>query len=53
MGSMMQDRLRADPAALPDEEVFFAANRAWELDRATLLERSERRAWIVGGTGRD
>jgi type IV secretion system protein VirB8 len=51
MGSMLQDRLRADPAALPDEEVFFAVNRAWELDRATLLERSERRAWIVGGTG--
>ena len=48
---MLQDRLRAGSAALPDQEVFFAVNRAWELDRATLLERSERRAWIVGGTG--
>jgi len=29
----------------------FAANRAWELDRALMLQRSERRGWIVGGIG--
>ena len=27
------------------------ANRAWELDRALMLQRSERRGWIVGGVG--
>lgn len=37
------------PAAQPDER--FAANRAWELDRALMLERSERRAWAVAVTG--
>jgi type IV secretion system protein VirB8 len=41
-------------AALPDrgalhEEV--AANRAWEIDRALMLERSERRAWRVAVAG--
>ena len=29
----------------------FAANRAWEVDRAAMLQRSERRGWIVGGVG--
>jgi type IV secretion system protein VirB8 len=29
----------------------FDANRAWELDRAVSLERSERRGWIVAGVG--
>jgi len=33
------------------DEVVFAANRAWELDRAAMLQRSEQRAWIVGGVG--
>jgi len=26
-------------------------NRNWELDRALILQRSERRGWIVGGVG--
>jgi type IV secretion system protein VirB8 len=29
----------------------FAANRAWEIDRALMLERSERRAWRVAFAG--
>ena len=29
----------------------FGANRAWELDRALMLERSERRAWWVAIAG--
>ena len=32
-------------------EPAFEANRAWELDRALMLERSERRAWRVGAAG--
>jgi type IV secretion system protein VirB8 len=35
----------------PRDETAFAANRAWEIDRAAMLERSERRAWLVGGIG--
>jgi type IV secretion system protein VirB8 len=35
-----------DPDAGP-----LSANRAWEIDRAELIERSERRAWIVAGCG--
>lgn len=38
-----------DPSAGADEAI--AANRAWEIDRALLLERSERRAWSVAITG--
>lgn len=48
-------------AALPDrfpeatqaaaEKVAIDANRAWELDRALMLERSERRAWQVAVAG--
>ena len=43
-------------AALPNDgqdrgETSFAANRAWELDRALTLERSERRAWYVAIAG--
>jgi len=38
-------------AASPVDEAVFAANRAWELDRASMLQRSERRGWIVGATG--
>ena len=47
-------------AALPDrtrhagsdegeaaESTSFEANRGWEIDRALMLERSERRAWWV------
>ena len=29
----------------------FASNRAWEIDRALMLERSERRAWWVAIAG--
>ncbi|MCV2354019.1 type IV secretion system protein [Paucibacter sp. B2R-40] len=28
-----------------------AANRAWEIDRTLMLEKSERRGWLVGGAG--
>jgi type IV secretion system protein VirB8 len=49
----------AGAAALPDAtasrreeaEAGFAANRSWELDRALMLERSERRAWWVAIAG--
>jgi len=34
-----------------EDEAAFAANRGWELDRAAMLQRSERRGWIVGATG--
>jgi type IV secretion system protein VirB8 len=33
------------------ESSNFPANRAWELDRALMLERSERRAWWVATAG--
>jgi len=48
-------------AALPDEGLApgsdshaargYAANRAWEVDRALMLECSERRAWHVAAAG--
>ena len=48
----------SEAAALPDrsashqaDTAVFAANRAWELDRALMLERSERRAWWVAIAG--
>ncbi len=42
----------ARAAALPDAEAAgLAANRAWEIDRALMLERSERRAWWVAIAG--
>src|SRR5580765_3919364 len=34
-----------------DPRTAIEANRAWELDRALMLQRSERRGWIVGGVG--
>lgn len=34
-----------------DTRAVIEANRAWELDRALMLQRSERRGWIVGGIG--
>ena len=34
-----------------ESALAFSANRAWELDRALMLQRSERRGWIVGGVG--
>jgi len=34
-----------------DTRAAIAANRAWELDRALMLQRSERRGWLVGAVG--
>jgi type IV secretion system protein VirB8 len=34
-----------------EADANFGANRAWELDRALMLERSERRAWWVAIAG--
>ena len=34
-----------------EEDPTFGANRAWEVDRALMLERSERRAWWVAIAG--
>ena len=34
-----------------ESRAAFGANRAWEMDRALMLQRSERRGWIVGGVG--
>jgi len=42
------------PGAVPradDREAEFSTNRSWELDRALMLERSERRAWWVAIAG--
>lgn len=41
----------APPATAVIEELEIRANRAWEIDRADMLERSERRAWCVAGAG--
>ena len=46
-----------EAAALPERErpaigdEAMAGNRAWEIDRALLIERSERRAWAVAVAG--
>ena len=41
-----------DASARADEaDTGFAANRAWEIDRALMLERSERRAWWIAIAG--
>jgi len=37
--------------AASEADEVFAVNRAWELDRAAMLQRSERRGWIVAGVG--
>lgn len=34
-----------------EAQAAIAANREWEVDRALMLQRSERRGWIVGGVG--
>ncbi len=41
-----RDRATAEP-----ETTAIDANRAWEVDRALMLERSERRAWWVAIAG--
>ena len=43
--------LAADSGEASHNHAAFDANRSWELDRALMLEKSERRAWIVGGVG--
>lgn len=49
----MQDRTRdsGEAAGSSTIEDQLSANRAWELDRALMLERSERRAWSVAAAG--
>lgn len=43
--------VHVDPAdTSPPEAHEIQANRAWEVDRAEMLERSERRAWRVAGS---
>ena len=37
----------AEPAADDSDRAAYQANRAWELDRALMLERSEWRGWLV------
>jgi len=46
----LPDRLR-DRAQTEPETTAIEANRAWEVDRALMLERSERRAWWVAIAG--
>ena len=55
MGAVLRT---SEAAALPGRNALcdpdtavFAANRAWELDRTLMLERSERRAWWVAVAG--
>jgi type IV secretion system protein VirB8 len=47
----LQPKPRPPEPSAPAEDAAFAHNRAWELDRACLLQRSERRAWWVGSAG--
>ena len=54
MGSMAHGILAAPiPLAATGggDEPMFLTNQAWEIDRAAMLERSERRGWLVGGIG--
>ena len=46
-GSATQDT--GATAGLDATARAIRANRAWELDRSLMLQRSERRAWIVAG----
>jgi len=46
----LPERLR-DQAQTEPESTAIEANRAWEVDRALMLERSERRAWWVAIAG--
>jgi type IV secretion system protein VirB8 len=60
MSAVLTAGMPAGAAALPDaiqvgeldaDAAGFATNRAWEVDRALMLERSERRAWRVAVAG--
>jgi len=50
-----QGRAAASPADRtpfdPTSEDAVASNRAWEIDRVLMLERSERRAWTAAAAG--
>jgi type IV secretion system protein VirB8 len=52
---LKQGRAAALPGRTPDkgaeEPDAVGANRAWEIDRALMLERSERRAWWAAFAG--
>jgi len=39
------------PAATEPLQTTFEVNRAWEVDRALMLQKSERRGWMVGAVG--
>ena len=39
------------PGATEPLQTAFEVNRAWEVDRALMLEKSERRGWMVGAVG--
>jgi type IV secretion system protein VirB8 len=41
----------SEPGRDADNPSPFDTNRAWEIDRALMLEKSERRGWMVGGVG--
>jgi type IV secretion system protein VirB8 len=41
----------ADGSKVSADATCHVANRAWEIDRAVMLERSERRAWRVAAAG--
>ena len=41
----------SDAGKVGDEMTAFNINRVWEVDRALMLERSERRAWCVATAG--
>lgn len=44
-------RAAALPSRAAPRSIETEANRAWEVDRALMLERSERRAWCVAASG--
>jgi len=46
-----RDRVDDRPGSDVRDATTTAINRAWEIDRALMLERSERRAWQVGASG--
>ena len=41
----------AERGGAANNPTAFDVNRAWEVDRALMLEKSERRGWMVGGVG--
>jgi type IV secretion system protein VirB8 len=54
MSALLDAPRTMPPAARQlDDETHSAvqANRAWEIDRALMLERSERRAWLAAAIG--